>query len=269
MAPRLVFISDHNSNGQRLARVLAARGVQIDAVLVQTGSPTRGKGPKVWARSLLDAARSYGRFLKRQKAFYAPLQTRVLPAGAMNSRRMIALLKSLQPDYLIVGSGKILAAETIETARCGVLNVHPGLLPWIRGSGVVGHALLQNVPIGPTLHFIDAGIDTGAVIERRLLPICNDGATLVQLQEEAGELAAQMMGECVETIVQSGQKPPATPQTTRFSLFKWPDVEVRRAQAELVKSGRPRELFEKWQGLTSGAPDWILPPEMMEIPRDL
>ena len=251
-----------------MARVLVERGIVLEAVLVQTGSPAPlSQGASVWTKSLPDAMRRRLRYWRRQKSFYKPLKTRIWPAGAVNSATMLRLLKRLGPDYIIVGSGNILSPAIIETARCGVLNVHPALLPWIRGSGVVGHSIQQAVPVGATLHFIDAGIDTGAIIERRLLPIPAKDTALAQLQDEAGGLAAQLMGDWVENIVRTGQKPPATAQTTRFPLFKWPAIEVRRAQVELIKNGRPQELFEAWRDFSDGPPNWILPPELMEIPR--
>ncbi len=49
--------------------------------------------------------------------------------------------------------------------RLGILNVHLGLLPEVRGMSSPEWSLLQGVPLGITFHYMDAGIDTGPVLQ--------------------------------------------------------------------------------------------------------
>lgn len=266
MPSRIILLSDHNSHGQRLAQTFIERGIALDAVVVPGGSALWKQGAKTWARSVEDAVRRRARFHRRQREFYKPLTRRVIAAGELNSAAMQRLLTRLAPDYIVVGLGRILKPPIIETARCGVFNVHPGLLPWVRGSGVVGHSLGAGVPVGVTLHFIDPGIDTGAIIERRLLPITSKSQRLPDLEVAVGQLAARMMADAVESLLRGGQKPAATPQTARFPLFRAPDAQERQALNRLALAGRAPELFESWKEFSLGAPDWVLPPNWMDAP---
>ena len=63
-------------------------------------------------------------------------------------------------------------------SRSGVVNVHPALLPAFPGLHAVEQALDYGVKVfGVTVHFVDAGIDTGPVIAQRALelPAAADG----------------------------------------------------------------------------------------------
>jgi phosphoribosylglycinamide formyltransferase-1 len=59
-------------------------------------------------------------------------------------------------------------------ARFGgaVLNVHPSLLPAFPGIGAVEQALAYGVKVfGVTVHFVDAGVDTGPIVLQRAIEL--------------------------------------------------------------------------------------------------
>lgn len=270
MTTRMVLLSDHGAHGLRLARVLAARGVPIAAVVVASVLvPGEAQNWGDRAKFFAAKARRELAFWLRHRHLYAPLQTQVVPGGAVNSARTVAALRRAAPDYLLIGTNKILEQPAIDTAKHGAINVHPAILPLVRGSGVPGHSLRLGVPLGATLHFIDAGIDTGTLIERRLLPISQPASTLREVSLALDELGANLMADVALQIAQTGAKPPSTSQTARFPLYKWQGSEGLRAANEQAKSGRARELFEAYQGLTDGPPHFRLPfdwmPETLEV----
>lgn len=53
-----------------------------------------------------------------------------------------------------------------------VINVHPSLLPAFPGLGAIEQALAYGVKVfGVTVHFVDAGVDSGAVILQRAVEL--------------------------------------------------------------------------------------------------
>jgi folate-dependent phosphoribosylglycinamide formyltransferase PurN len=44
------------------------------------------------------------------------------------------------------------------------LNDHWGYLPLLRGKSTIAYSVLLNIPATPTIHFIDQGIDSGAIV---------------------------------------------------------------------------------------------------------
>ncbi len=107
------------------------------------------------------------RSMHQVAAFYGfPVST----CRDQNSLNSIARLKGWSPDVIIFAGGNILRRPLLDVPRLGVLNVHLGLLPKIRGMSSPEWSLLRNVPVGITIHSMDAGIDTGPILERYELP---------------------------------------------------------------------------------------------------
>ena len=75
------------------------------------------------------------------------------------------------PDRLVSACFALsLRAPAIALPRIGVLNVHPGWLPSQRGAMAYFWPLRNGEShSGATVHWIDEGIDTGAVLARRRL----------------------------------------------------------------------------------------------------
>jgi methionyl-tRNA formyltransferase len=183
----------------------------------------------------------------------------VVVTGDLNSRRMVRDLAAVAPDYLVLGGGGIVDPAVIALARRGVLNAHPALLPWVRGCHVVGHSLEHGVALGATVHLVDAGIDTGPLIERRLLPVPPGPIPLGSLSRAADELAAEIMAEVVEALALGHGPPRAEPQDERYPLFLRSPPGERSAHEPLALSGRAGELFEQWKPRGTDPSKWTIP----------
>lgn len=277
MPPRVVLITNDSMHGQRVLQTVWQRGIMLDAVLFMTGSlgvpQVRGAGLGRrllrWPRAAAGTLRRRWRFHRRRKPGYAARCTRVIATGAMNSRGLLRDLRRLQPDWIILGGGGILKPEVIATAHTGVLNAHPALLPWIRGCGITGASLEHGVALGATLHYVDRGIDTGAVAERRLVEVTEEDVGLAGLELKCWTLAAEMMADAVEAIVRRGEVPRGTPQTVRFPLFRWPDAAGAQRHADIAAAGRAWALYDLWRPLCIDPARNLLPPHEFEAPPSL
>jgi phosphoribosylglycinamide formyltransferase-1 len=81
------------------------------------------------------------------------------------------LIAALRPD-LVVSAGfmKILSAEFVNYFP--TINSHPALLPDFPGSHAVRDALAAGVTVtGTTVHWVDAGVDTGPIITQMEVPV--------------------------------------------------------------------------------------------------
>jgi phosphoribosylglycinamide formyltransferase-1 len=75
---------------------------------------------------------------------------------------------------LVVSAGymQLLGAEFLSAFPDRVINVHPALLPAFPGLDAVGQALDYGVKVfGVTVHFVDSGVDSGAVIAQRAVEL--------------------------------------------------------------------------------------------------
>ena len=87
--------------------------------------------------------------------------------------------------------------QLLETPRLGVLNVHLGLLPEIRGMSSPEWSLLKDVPVGVTVHFMDSGIDTGPVLRRYEFPDLERCESLSDLRHRLIAFGVEKAGEVV------------------------------------------------------------------------
>jgi phosphoribosylglycinamide formyltransferase-1 len=86
---------------------------------------------------------------------------------------------------LIVFAGflSILAGEIIEAYAGRMINLHPALLPKFGGQGMYGEHIHQAVikagetESGCTVHLVDAGTDTGAILLQRKVPVLSGDTT--------------------------------------------------------------------------------------------
>jgi methionyl-tRNA formyltransferase len=90
---------------------------------------------------------------------------RVLTGRDFREPHGIELLRSLDLDYIVgVHFPYIVPDEVLAIPRIGVVNLHPALLPYNRGWHTPSWAILEETPIGATLHFMDSGVDTGDIV---------------------------------------------------------------------------------------------------------
>ena len=87
------------------------------------------------------------------------------------SSQLLELVASYEPDLVVcAGFMRILAPEFVRTFK--VINSHPALLPLFPGAHAVRDALAAGVSeTGTTIHWVDEGIDTGAVIAQERVAI--------------------------------------------------------------------------------------------------
>lgn len=73
---------------------------------------------------------------------------------------------------VLAGFNRILSSVMLETFPQAILNIHPALLPAFPGSNGQRQALHHGVKIaGCTVHFVDAGTDTGPIIAQAAVPV--------------------------------------------------------------------------------------------------
>jgi methionyl-tRNA formyltransferase len=87
-----------------------------------------------------------------------------------------AQLRAAQPDVAVVAAyGRILPKGVLEAPRLGCLNIHASLLPKLRGAAPIQWAIANGeTETGVCLMQMDEGLDTGAVLARRAIPIAAD-----------------------------------------------------------------------------------------------
>lgn len=75
----------------------------------------------------------------------------------------------------LAGYMRLLSAEFIETFRNRIVNIHPSLLPAFPGLDAQRQAFDYGVKFtGCTVHFVNEGLDSGAIIKQTVVPVLDD-----------------------------------------------------------------------------------------------
>ena len=109
-----------------------------------------------------------------ERAQNAGIATEVVPLGADRAQWNKDLVAAVgQPDMVVsAGFMKILGADFLATFEGRTINTHPALLPSFPGAHGVRDALAYGVKVtGSTVHFVDAGVDTGRIIAQQPIMI--------------------------------------------------------------------------------------------------
>lgn len=112
----------------------------------------------------------------------------IFDGARIHRHETLEAIQTLKPDIgLSILFGYILKPEFINLFPAGVINLHPAYLPYNRGAYPNVWSIIDGTPAGVTLHYIDAGIDTGDVIAQLQVPVTpiDTGETLYRKLEEA------------------------------------------------------------------------------------
>ncbi len=92
-----------------------------------------------------------------------------------NYDEVIKIIKNIDPSFIILaGFMKILPVYFVDAFENKIINIHPSLLPKYKGLHAVEQAIeAGEKEIGATVHYVDAGMDTGEIIIQQRFSIEN------------------------------------------------------------------------------------------------
>ena len=108
---------------------------------------------------------------RAQKARIETFTIPMLPDRTEWDRELETLLAALKPDLVIsAGFMRILSEKIV--SRFKIINSHPALLPLFPGAHAIRDALAAGaIETGTTIHWVDAGVDTGEIIAQQRVEI--------------------------------------------------------------------------------------------------
>ncbi len=151
----------------------SGKGTNCRAILEQISA---GKLPAearlvvsdVFDAGILDIAREFG----VPNAFFPPgkFRTRLEPALEVE---LVKLLKDAGVELVVLaGFMRVLKEPMLEAFPQRIINIHPSLLPKFPGIEAWKQALAAGEKVtGCSVHYVDAGIDSGEIIAQRKVPI--------------------------------------------------------------------------------------------------
>ncbi len=96
------------------------------------------------------------------------INSKTYRVSSVNDEASLKAINLLEPDIIVVNGTRIISKKTLQSTHAIFINMHVGITPYYRGSHG-GYWALRNKDaenFGTTIHLIDTGIDTGAVIKK-------------------------------------------------------------------------------------------------------
>lgn len=115
-----------------------------------------------------------------EKARARGIAARYVPPGKFRTkleeeaeRAFVAALREAGVDLVVLaGFMRVLKGEFLRGFERRIVNIHPSLLPSFPGLTAWQQALDHGVKVtGCTVHFVDAGVDSGAIIGQQTVPV--------------------------------------------------------------------------------------------------
>ena len=154
-----VLGSGKGSNFAAIADAIAAGKITAEAAIVL--SDVEGAG-------ILSLARDRN------------IPARFIPPGKFRTkldeeaeREFVRVLRDAKVDLIaLAGFMRVLKGDFLRAFEGRIVNIHPSLLPSFPGLEAWKQALDHGVKVtGCTVHFVDAGVDSGAIIGQQTVPV--------------------------------------------------------------------------------------------------
>lgn len=116
-------------------------------------------------------------------------------------RAYVAALREAKVDLIVLaGFMRVLKGEFLRAFEGRIVNIHPSLLPSFPGLEAWKQALDHGVKVtGCTVHFVDAGVDSGAIIGQQTVPVLDDD-TPATLHQRIHAAEHELYPKCVAAL---------------------------------------------------------------------
>lgn len=183
---RIVFMGTPDFAVGSLQALCESGKHEILAVVTQPDRP-KGRGNKLLQTPVKEYA------LEQGLTVYQPQKVK--------TPEFVELLHELQPELIVVAAfGQFLSKEILELPKYGCINVHASLLPKYRGAAPIQYAIIKGEKeSGVTIMQMDIGMDTGAMLDKVVVPIA-ENTTMGELHDALREQGATLLLQVIDKI---------------------------------------------------------------------
>ena len=215
---KVIFAGTPEFASAALQQLLAA-GFSVPLVLTQPDRPA-GRGLKLQASAVKQLALQHG------IAVAQPRSLRLDGKYPEDAAAAQAAMVAAGADVMVVAAyGLILPQWVLDLPRLGCLNIHASLLPRWRGAAPIHRAIeAGDAHTGITIMQMDAGLDTGDMLQVAQLPIADDDTT-PSLHDKLAVLGGQCIVQALQALRLGSLQPTAQPRLPQDAA---PDSEAAR-----------------------------------------
>lgn len=123
----------------------------------------------------------------------------ILETNDINSDEVRNFILAKAPQIVIVSGTPLLTQHILGTANDRIINLHPGYIPQYRGRYGCFWPIYNKEPqlVGTTIHFVDKGIDTGAILLQKQV-VFDVKDTLRAITYRQHKLGVELLVTCIQ-----------------------------------------------------------------------
>lgn len=158
--------------------------------------------------------------------------------------------------FVVVAYNFILPKWLLDIPKRGVINVHPSLLPRLRGSSPIRTAILNNLPeeVGVTIMLLDEEMDHGPTLEQEQLNLTKDNWPISgpELDKKLANLGGKLLAETLPAWINDELLPQeqAHELATYCGKLKKEDSELKINPLKLLGG---QEALQAWHAINAFA----------------
>jgi len=188
---------------------LVQDGIEVKALVTAPDRPA-GRGYELKESDCKKAALSLG--------------IPVLQPEKLKAQEFLDELCSLNADLFVVVAFRMLPKDVWSMPRLGTINLHASLLPQFRGAAPINWAIINGEKeTGVTTFMIDEEIDTGGILEQRIVPIKEED-NLGSLYQKLKIEGATLLSQTINKLFNDELTPQSQKQVELSSLKEAPKI---------------------------------------------
>lgn len=120
-------------------------------------------------------------------------------------KEIVEELKACGAEFIVLaGYMRLIGPTLLKEYEGRIVNIHPSLLPEFPGKDAIGQALHAGVKVsGVTIHFVDAGMDTGPIIVQERVRI-EENETKESLQKKIHSVEHKLYPSILQMLLRQG-----------------------------------------------------------------
>jgi len=185
-----VFASGNGSNFEAIAAAVIKK--EINAVI-----------------ALLVCDKPQAKVISRAKRLGIPVfvcSPSDYPNRAAYEERILTALEDVGVEFIVLAGYMRIIGETLLNPYMGrIVNIHPSMLPAFPGLDAIGQAFTSGATqTGVTVHYVDAGVDTGPIIAQEAVEIMPED-NLETLEARVHEVEHRLYVKVLKSILEAAQ----------------------------------------------------------------
>ena len=255
---KIVIWCDGSPNQKALAVKIAQQFPVAGIVIDKKGSIVKKRElrkipslilDRLWFRSVYNPWKKMQEYFRRLHPVWPDVP--MITVSSINSSEAEIFTRQLNPDLIVVSGTELIKKPMLDIpARIGIVNLHTGLSPYVKGGPNCTNWCIANNDwhlIGSTIMWINAGIDSGNIITSETIDIRKTG-NLLEAHKVVMEHAHQLYIRAIRYLMTHSPPYQSIPQKTlgngRLFLTKMWTTDKRNQLLKNWKIKNKSELQE-------------------------